>query len=92
MWRALISIVLGLLLVTIGLVLALDYRGVATKHIALAMSAVHPLTPSRKLEWQDERLVERRRRFVLLDRLVGVLIVPAGLVMLVAGGQHLLRG
>lgn len=89
MWRAVISIMLGVLFVAIGLALALDYRRIATKHIALAMHVVRPLTPSREIEWMDERLVRRRKFFVLLDRLIGTLIVPVGFVMLIIGGQHL---
>lgn len=91
MWRGVISILLGALLMTIGAALALNYRGIATKHIALAMGVVRPLTSSRKLMWEDEQLVRRRKFFVLLDRFIGVLMIPVGMVMLATGGQYLLR-
>lgn len=78
-----IGMVLGILFVALGLALALDYRGVATKHVAFSMGLVRPLTLSRRLERMDERLVRRRRLFVALDRLIGLLIIPAGFAMIV---------
>lgn len=87
MWRVFLGLMLGLLLIVIGVALANDYRGIATKHIELSMQTVRPLSPFR---WTDDRLARRRARFIVFDRLFGVLTILAGVGMMVGAGHLLL--
>ncbi|MFI5490517.1 hypothetical protein [Micromonospora echinaurantiaca] len=77
----------GVLLIVIGAALASDYRGIATKHIELSMQVVRPVSPFR---WTDDRLDRRRARFIVFDRLFGVLMILMGVGSLVGGGYLLL--
>lgn len=86
MWRAMLGLVWGILLVLVGSALAINYRGVATRHIELAMRFVRPVSPSNRMSWSDERIVRRRARFIVLDRILGVMIILAGSGSLVIGG------
>ncbi|QKW14103.1 hypothetical protein [Verrucosispora sp. NA02020] len=88
MWRVLLGLVFGVLLIVIGTALASDYRGVTTKHVDLSTRFIRPLNPFRS---SDDRIVRRRARFVLLDRFIGALIVLAGVGGL-AAAVHLLLG
>lgn len=87
MWRSLLGLLWGVLLIVIGVALASDYRGIATRHIDLSMQIVRPVSP---LRWTDERLARRRTRFILFDRVFGVLIILMGVGSLIAGGSLLL--
>ncbi|SCL28599.1 hypothetical protein GA0074692_2570 [Micromonospora pallida] len=89
-WRALIGLLWGAVLIAIGVALATDYRGVATKHIELASRVVYPLGPSRRAGWMDERLVRRRARFVVFDRIFGGMVAVSGTVTFLVGGYLLL--
>ncbi|MEU4678316.1 hypothetical protein [Micromonospora sp. NPDC023737] len=75
----------------IGAALAANHREIATRHIGLAERVVRPLSPARRTNWTADRLVRRRNRFVMLDRLFGVLITSMGAVALVNGGRLLLN-
>ncbi|MEV4811849.1 hypothetical protein [Micromonospora avicenniae] len=92
MWRALIGVLWGALLVVIGVALAANYREIATRHIGLAERVVRPFSPARRTSWTAERLARRRNRFVVLDRLSGVVITLLGTLALVNGGRLLLDG
>jgi hypothetical protein len=91
MWRALLGLLWGVLLIMVGVALAVDYRGIATRHIGLAMRVVRPFSPFRRTGWTHDRLARRRARFIAFDRLFGVLIILLGAVALVNGGYLLLR-
>lgn len=86
MWRAMLGLVWGVLLVLVGLALATDWRGVATRHIELAMRFVRPVSPFKRIGWSDKRIVRRRDRFVILDRILGLIILLFGSGTLVIGG------
>ncbi|MFD0785197.1 hypothetical protein ACFQZ8_14925 [Micromonospora azadirachtae] len=92
MWRALIGVLWGALLVVIGLALAANHREIATRHIGLAERVVRPFSPARRTNWTADRLTRRRNRFVVLDRLLGLVITLFGVVALVNGGRLLLSG
>lgn len=86
MWRAVLGLLSGVILIAVGMALAFDYRGIATRHIELAMRFVHPISSSRRMSWEDPRLVRCRARFIAFDRFFGVLKAVMGVVGLVAGG------
>jgi len=89
MWRAVVGLLWGPLLILIGMALAVDYRGIATRHIELAMRVVRPVPPARRPGWDDERLVRRRDFFVVLDRGFGVPVTLAGIVSSFTGAYLL---
>ncbi len=89
MWRAMLGLVWGVLLVLVGLALATDWRGVATRHVELTMRFVRPVSPFKRIGWSDERIVRRRDRFVILDRILGLIILLFGSGALVIGGHFI---
>lgn len=90
MWRALLGLLWGVILIVVGSALAADYRGIATKHIELASRLVHPFSPSQRPSWTDDRLVRRRARFIVFDRIFGGVVILLGAVALFTGGYLLL--
>lgn len=86
MWRMAFDILLGVFVILMGLALAADYRGIATKHIEMSSRTVRPVSLSRRIPWEDDRLVRRRARFVILDRILGVLMILAGAAVLITAG------
>ena len=89
MSRGVTGVLFGLLLIAIGVALAFDYRRVATRHIEFAMRVVRPITPFRRRNWTDDRLARRKARFVVFDRLFGLLMIVLGAVALVSGAYIL---
>ncbi|WP_422735692.1 hypothetical protein ACN263_18760 [Micromonospora sp. WMMD729] len=89
MGRVLLELLLAVLFIVIGVALASDCRGIATKHIELSMRVVRPVSP---LRWEDDQLARRRAFFIVFDRLFGVMMTLAGVGMLVAVGHSLLSG
>ncbi|GAA2600629.1 hypothetical protein GCM10010399_34300 [Dactylosporangium fulvum] len=73
----------GLLLVLLGLILATDFRGITTKHIALSSNLVGPISPFRRGRTEDD-LRQRQFLFVVLERLLGCLFVLMGAGLVVA--------
>ncbi|MEV5817699.1 hypothetical protein ACFYMB_01385 [Micromonospora haikouensis] len=88
--RALLGIVFGILLILVGVALAADYRGLATRHIELSMRTVRPISPFKRKGWMGEELVRRRSRFVVFDRFFGGVMVFLGMVALIVGGNLLI--
>ncbi|GAA0744052.1 hypothetical protein GCM10010199_71970 [Dactylosporangium roseum] len=73
----------GLLFVVVGLALATDFRGITTKHIALASNLVRPISPLRKGRTEQD-LQQRQFLLVVLERLLGCMFVLAGSGLVVA--------
>lgn len=88
MVRVLFSIVLGVVLSVVGAALAVNYRGIATKHVEMSMSFVGPVSPFRGGR-SGTQLERRRDFFVLLDRIIGLLLALFGAGSMVAGGYLL---
>ena len=74
--RILAMVGIGLTLAAGGLVLATNFRGLTDKHVNLSVRWSVPAA---------RRSEKRRRRLVLLDRFVGVVIALFGLGTLGAG-------
>ncbi|GIJ22416.1 hypothetical protein Vlu01_30400 [Micromonospora lutea] len=71
-------------MVLIGLALAADFRGIATRHVELSDRFVGSVGRFRRKGWTQDRLVRRRARFVALDRVIGGVTTLAGVGALVA--------
>ncbi|MFI6242358.1 hypothetical protein ACIBEF_21030 [Micromonospora sp. NPDC050795] len=89
MGRVMLGLIWAMLFIVIGVALAGDYRGIATKHIELSMRFVRPVSPFRG---DDDQLARRRAFFIVSDRLFGVMVTLAGVGMLITVAHSLLNG
>ncbi|GAB3852623.1 hypothetical protein ACFPIJ_64340 [Dactylosporangium cerinum] len=84
-------IVVGLVLMIVGLVLGVNYKGLVTKHIAMSSRFVAPFSPLRR-GVSTERLARRESNMVLLERLLGAVLFLWGLGAIVSTLWHWIFG
>ncbi|RAN91980.1 hypothetical protein GAR05_06544 [Micromonospora saelicesensis] len=93
MWRVVAAIVMGPAVSLVGVALATNFRGVTEWHMRRSMSAASVLRRVPPWRWLPNAPHEERlARFILLDRLIGVAIAMAGVMILVNVGYSVLTG
>jgi hypothetical protein len=81
--RTALQFMVGVVAIPIGLILAGNFKGAATRHIQAASALVRPVS-GRLRGGETEASIDRRIAFfVRLDRAMGVLLVAIGIVLLV---------
>jgi hypothetical protein len=79
-----LQFIVGFVVIPIGLILASNFKGLATRHIKTASALVRPATGRLRRGEAEASTVRRIAFLVRLDRAVGVLLVVIGIVLLVA--------
>lgn len=70
--RSALLLTLGLIFAIVGAALASNYRSVTTRHVALSMRLVRPMSPLRRERWTEDRWARRLARFVAFERVSGI--------------------
>ncbi|MEU8389156.1 hypothetical protein [Micromonospora sp. NPDC048842] len=92
-WRIVAAIVIGPSVSLVGVALASNFRGVTEWHMRRSMSAASLLRRVPPWRWlPNVPHEERLARFILLDRLIGVAIAVAGVMILATVGYGVLTG
>ncbi|WP_433212522.1 hypothetical protein ACQP00_00120 [Dactylosporangium sp. CS-047395] len=69
------GILVGLGFLLVGLALAVNFKGIATKHVALSSRLVGPVSPHRKAE----KVAQRQVGMVRMERMLGGVFAAFGL-------------
>lgn len=78
-----ILLLTGGLVFLVGFTLAINFKGIATKHVAMASRLVGPLSPFRR-GVSAEKLAQRQVDQVRTERMVGALLALLGLWAIVS--------
>ncbi|QGN45782.1 hypothetical protein GKC29_02195 [Micromonospora sp. WMMC415] len=92
-WRFVAAVMTSLTMGLIGVALATNFRGVTEWHVRRSMATAGVLRrvpPWRRLP--DARYDKHMARFVLLERVIGVVFAAAGVMFLIVLGYGILSG
>lgn len=92
-WRVLAAVIVGPAVSLVGVALATNFRGVTEWHVRRSMSTAGVLRRVPPWRWlPDVPHEERLARFILLERVIGVVFAVGGAMILITVGYSILTG
>lgn len=86
MIRPVIAVLFGLVLATLGLALAANFRGIATRHVSASVKVTHMLRRDLRVRrWPASTADRTSLWFVRYERVFGGLMIIMGAVAIVGG-------
>lgn len=92
-WRFLAAVMMSLTVGLVGIALSTNFRGVTEWHVRRSMTTASALRRVPPWRWlPDAQYDKRLARFVLLERVIGVIFAAVGVMFLIVLADGILSG
>lgn len=92
-WRFLAAVMMSLTVGLVGIALSTNFRGVTEWHVPRSMTTASVLRRVPPWRWlPDAQYDKRLARFVLLERVIGVIFAAVGVMFLIVLADGILSG